>query len=82
MDIKKIISDIVAKITGKSDLIAKFTSDPAAIIKDLTGFEANAAQIKEIVSGVTSQIGQGAGDAVKGGKSILAKIKALFGKKG
>ena len=53
MDIQKIISDIVAKVTGNGDLIKKFTSDPAGMIKELTGFEVNADQLKEIVSGVT-----------------------------
>jgi len=80
MDIQKLISDIVAKVTGNSDLIKKFTSDPAAIIKQLTGFEVNADQLKEIVSGVTKALGNNVGDVVKEGTGLLGKIKGFFGK--
>ena len=80
MDIQKMISDIVSKITGNSDLIKHFTSDPAAAIKELTGFEVNADQIKEIVSGVTKALGDNAGDVLKEGAGLLDKIKGIFGK--
>ena len=33
MDIQKIITDLVGKLTGNKDLISKFTSDPLSIIK-------------------------------------------------
>ena len=80
MDIQKVISDIVSKLTGNNDLIKKFTSNPAAIIKQLTGFDANANQLKEIVASVTKALGIDAGDALKEGKGLLDKIKKLFGK--
>lgn len=80
MDIQKIISDIVSKVTGNQDLIAKFTSDPAAVIKELTGLDVDADQLKEIVTGVTSKLGIDAGDILKEGKSLLDKVKGLFGK--
>ena len=80
MDIQKIISEIVSKVTGNSDLIKKFTSDPAAMIKELTGIEVSADQIKEIVSGVTSALGDNAADAIKEGKGLLDKVKGIFGK--
>jgi len=80
MDIQKIISELVSKLTGKNDLIAKFTSDPGKIIKDLTGFDVSADQIKEIVAGVTKALGSGAGDLVKEGSGLLNKIKSFFGK--
>ena len=80
MDIQKIISDIISKVTGNNDLIQKFTSDPAALIKQLTGFEVNADQLKEIVSGVTKALGGNVGEAVKEGKGLLDKIKGFFGK--
>ena len=81
MDIKKIIADLVAKLTGNTDLIAKFTSDPAAAVKELIGVDLDAGQIDEVVKGVTSQLGDIPGDALKEGKGFLDKIKALFGKK-
>ncbi len=80
MDIQKIISDLVSKLTGNNDLIAKFTSDPGALIKQLTGFEVNADQITEIVAGVTEKLGINADDALKQGKGLIDKIKGIFGK--
>ncbi|MBQ9252541.1 MAG: hypothetical protein IJ188_07895 [Clostridia bacterium] len=80
MDIQKIISDIVAKVTGDSDLIKKLTADPAAVIKELTGFEVNADQVKEIVAGVTKALGSNAGDLLKEGTGLLDKVKGIFGK--
>ena len=79
MDIQKIISDIVSKVTGNSDLIQKLTSDPAATIRELTGLEVNADQIREIISGVTKALGENAGDVLKEGKGLLDKVKNLFG---
>ncbi|MBR3098756.1 MAG: hypothetical protein IKH18_04220 [Clostridia bacterium] len=81
MDIQKIISDLVSKLTGNKDLIGKFTSNPAGAIKELLGIDVDAGQIAEIVSGVTAKLGGEAGDAIKQGKSFLDKIKSLFGKK-
>ena len=80
MDIQKMISEIVSKVTGNSDLIKKFTSDPAAVIKELLGIDVNADQIKEIVAGVTSALGDNASDAIKEGMGLLDKVKSFFGK--
>lgn len=80
MDIQKVILEVVSKLTGNSDLIKKFTVDPAAIIKQLTGFIANADQLKEIVAGVSKALGIDAGKALEQGKGLLAKLKSLFGK--
>ena len=79
MDIQKMISEIVSKVTGNSDLIKKFTSDPAAVIKELLGIDVNADQIKEIVAGVTSALGDNASDAIKEGRGLLDKVKSFFG---
>ena len=80
MDIQKIISDLVAQLTGNTDLIAKFTSDPAGVAKDLLGIDLDASQIGEVVKGVTSALGDAPAAAIKEGKGILDKIKGLFGK--
>ena len=80
MDIQKIISDLVAKVTGNNDLIKKLTSDPASTIKELTGLDVDASQIKEIIDGVTKALGDNAGDIVKEGKGLLDKVKSIFGK--
>jgi len=81
MDLSKIISELVSKLTGNKDLIAKFTSDPLSIVKNLLGIDLDPTQLAEVVKGVTGKLGIDAGDAVKQGAGLLAKIKALFGRK-
>ncbi len=80
MDIQKIISDLVAKLTGNKDLIAKFTANPLEAIKELLGIDLDPSQLGDVVKGVQGQLGDAAGDAVKEGKSFLDKIKGIFGK--
>ena len=80
MDIQKIISDLVGKLLGNKDLIAKFTSNPLESVKELIGVDLDAGQLDEVVKGVTSKLGDVPGDVVKEGKGILDKIKGLFGK--
>ena len=76
MDIQKIISDLVAKLTGNKELIAKFTSDPLSVIKDLLGIDLDASNLAEVVKGVTSQLGD---ETAKKAGGIIGKIKSLFG---
>lgn len=80
MDIQKIISDLVAKLTGNKDLIAKFTSNPLKAIKDLLGIDLDASQLDDVVKGVTGQLGDLTGDAAGKAGSILGKIKNMLGK--
>ena len=49
MDIQKIISDVVARLTGNKDLIAKFTSKPLETIKELLGIDLDPKQLDEVV---------------------------------
>lgn len=78
MDIQKIITDLVSKLTGNKDLISKFTSDPLKAIKDLLGIDLDPSMLDDVVKGVTSRLG---GDALKEGTGFLAKLKKLFGGK-
>ena len=80
MDIQKLIGDLVTKLTGNKDLIAKFTSNPLAAIKDLLGIDLDPSQLDEVVKGVTGQLGDITGDAAKQAGGILSKIKNLFKK--
>ena len=81
MDIQKIISDLVAKLTGNKDLIAKFTADPVKAIKDLLGIDIDKSQVAEVVKGVTSQLGDLSGSVAKEGSSFVNKVLGFFGKK-
>ncbi len=80
MDIQKVISDLVNKLTGNKDLIAQFTSDPLKVIKDLLGIDLDPSKISEVVKGVTGQLGDITGDAAKSADGVLGKIKSLFSK--
>ena len=81
MDIQKIISDLVSKLTDNKELIAKFTADPLAAVKDLLGIDLNPSQLAEVVKGVTSRIDDLSGDAAKEAGGLLDKVKGLFGGK-
>ena len=80
MDIQKIIGDLVSKLTGNNDLIAKFTKDPLSIVKSLLGIDLDPSQLAEVVKGVTSKLGL-PGDIGKDATGILGQIKGLFGGK-
>ena len=80
MDIQKIISELVSKLTGNKDLIGKFTADPLGAIKELLGIDLDKDQLDAVVKGVTEKLGGDIGDVVKEGKGLLDKIKSLFGK--
>jgi len=80
MDIQKIISDLVAKLTGNTDLIGKFMKDPVGAIKELLGIDIDKGQVDDVVKGVTEQLGDIPGDLAKEGSGLLDKIKGLFGK--
>ena len=80
MDIQKIISDLVARLTGNKDLIAKFTKNPLDVVKDLLDIDLNASQLTEVVKGVTGQLGDLTGDAAKEAGGFLNKILGFFKK--
>ena len=80
MDIQKIISDLVAKLTGNKDLIAKFTSDPLSLVKELLGIDLDPSQLSEVDKGVTGQLGDLTGDTAKEAGGLLNKILDIFKK--
>ena len=80
MDIQKIISDLVGKLTGNKDLISKFKSNPLEVVKELLGIDLDPTQLSEVVKGVTGQLGNVTGDAAKEAGGILNKIMGVFKK--
>ena len=78
MDIKKIISDLVAKITGDSKLLANFKKDPLKTIKKLlsgSSIKLPTDQLQTVVDGVQAKIG------VDKAKDLLGGLGGLLGKK-
>ena len=79
MDIQKIISDVVAKLTGNPELIKRFLSNPVELLEKTFGIDLPDDQINQVIEGVKGKIdlsnidlGQAAG--------LLGKLKGLFGK--
>ena len=79
MDIQKIISDLVAKISGDKNLLSKFKSDPIALVKSLvSGVDLDSGALKTIVDGIKAKIN--VDDVAKAAPGILGKIKAFCAK--
>ena len=76
MDIKKTAEDLVSKITGNSDLLAKFKADPKETVKSLIpNLNLDDSQLSNIVDLVKAKVNV---DSVK---SALGGLGGLFGKK-
>ncbi len=79
MDLQKIISDLIEKLTGNKKLTKSFGENPLETVKSLLGsVNLDPEQLKAVVEGVTAKLNLE--NAVKDGGGILAKIKGLFGK--
>ena len=73
MDIKEKITELVQKITGDKDLLAKFKADPIGTVKGILGnIDLQNDQLNAIVDGVKAKINLDAAGDLLGG---------LFGKK-
>lgn len=79
MDIQKIISDVLAKLQGNDDLIAKFTKDPVKTLEGLLNIDLPDEQINAVIEGIKSKLNLD--DAAQKATGFLAKLKGLFGKK-
>ena len=82
MDIQKIISDVVAKLTGNPDLIKSFLSNPVELLEKTFGIDLPDEQINQVIEGVKGKIDLGnidLGDVQKAA-GLLGKIKGIFGK--
>jgi len=72
MDIKAKITELVDKIKGDKDLMAKFSKDPIKTVEELIGVDLPDDQIKGLVDGIKAKINL---------DSIGDKLGGLFGKK-
>lgn len=75
MDIKKMIADLVEKITKDEKLMKKFQKDAVATVEELIGMDLPNDQIEKLVDGIKAKIKlDDLGDA-------LGALGGLFGKK-
>ena len=79
MDIQKIISDVVAKLTGNPDLIKSFLANPVQVLEKTFGIDLPDDQINKVIEGVKRQIDLSKFD-LKDAAGLLGKIKGIFGK--
>lgn len=75
IDIKAKAAELLAKITGDKDLLAKFKKDPLVCVRELlSGIDVPQDALTTITEEIKKAIG---GDKT----GIIAKIKAFFKKK-
>ena len=72
LNIKEKIDEIVKKLTGNKDLMAKFDKDPISVIEELIGIDLPGDQLGQLVEGIKAKIKL---DKVGG------MLGGLFGKK-
>ena len=79
MDIKAKINELVEKIKGDKNLLAKFKADPIKTIEGLIGIDLPDDKIKQLVDGIQAKLAiDGIGDKLG---DIGSKLGGLFGKK-
>ena len=79
MDIQKIINDVLAKLKGDDNLLAKFKAEPTKTLEGIIGIDLPDEQIDAVVKGVLAKINLDEVSEKAGG--IFGAIKGLFGKK-
>ena len=72
MDIREKIEEIVEKIKGDKNLLAKFQKNPVSVIEDLIGIDLPNDQVNKVVEAVKAKISLDKVGGILGG---------LFGKK-
>lgn len=77
-NITEYVQQIVSKLTGNSDLIKKFQSNPAKVVTDLLGIKLDADLLQNVIKAVQGKLNLD--DVAKNAGGILAKIKSIFGK--
>ena len=79
MDIQKIISDILEKLTKDQSLKTNFLNNPVKVVEQLTGLDLPDDQINAIIEGVKAKLN--VDDVAGKAKGIMGVLSKLFGKK-
>ena len=84
MDIQKIISDVVAKLTSNPELVKAFLSNPVQLLEKTFGIDLPDEQINQVIEGVKGKIDLSNFDLskldVKEAAGLLGKLKGILGK--
>ena len=79
MDIKAKINDLVEKIKGDKNLLAKFKADPIKTIESIIGIDLPDEKLEQVVDGIKAKIAvDDIGDKLG---DLGDKLGGLFGKK-
>lgn len=78
MDIQKIITDVLAKLEGDDNLIAKFTADPVKTLEGLLNVDLPDDQINAVIDAIKAKLNLN--DTAKKAQGVLGAVKSLFGK--
>lgn len=78
MDIQKIITDVLAKLEGDDNLIAKFTADPVKTLEGLLNVDLPDDQINAVIDAIKAKLNLN--DTAKKAKGVLGAVKSLFSK--
>ena len=84
MDIQKIISDVIARLTSNPDLIKSFLSNPVQLLEKTFGIDLPDDQINQVIEGVKGQLDLSKIDLskidLKDAAGVLDKLKGFLGK--
>ena len=78
MDIQKIISDVLAKLEGDDNLIAKFTADPVKTLEGLLNVDLPDDQINAVIDAIKAKLNLN--EVAENASGILGAIKTIFKK--
>lgn len=79
MDIQKIINDVIAKLKGDDQLLAKFKANPVKVLEDLVGIDLPDDKINAVIDGIKAKLSlDNLADKAEG---VLGVLGGLFGKK-
>ncbi len=79
MDIQKIISDVIIRLSSQPDLINSFLSNPVALLEKTFGIDLPDEQINQVIEGVKGQLDLSKFD-LKDAAGLLDKLKGFLGK--
>ncbi len=79
MDIQKIITDVVAKLTADDNLLENFQKNPTKVLEKLVGVDLPDDKIDPIIEGIKAKLNLD--DLAEKAEGIMGALGGLFGKK-